>query len=213
VRLARSRAADGKCDDGGPNSISSICNPGTDCTDCGPRTTKACSPMCFDFMWDDRKCDKGCNTFECSHNDCTELEIIEHCLQGVPTLMRQSEAVAGLGAAAASMAAGRVQDVALQVELEPFNVQIDEATKESFLELKLRVKLEWDDHRLFSNAMNPCCGVLPFMLSLTVSWFKMPPALSDGTAPSDSLDHLEAQAAPTHPRAPAEDRGSSPWSQ
>ena len=31
------------------------------------------------------------------------------------------------------------------------------------------------------------------------SWFKMASTLSDDTAPSASLDHLEAQAAPTHP--------------
>ena len=140
-------ANDGLCDDGGPNAVYSICDPATDCTDCGPRTSLACSPTCFEYMWDDRKCDEGCNTFECGHNDCAEMEIIEHCLMSVPTLMRQSEAEAALGAAAASTAADRVQDVALQVQLEPFNVQIDEATKESILEVKLRVKLEWDDRR------------------------------------------------------------------
>ena len=41
----------------------------------------------------------------------------------------------------------------------------------------------------------------------------MPPALPDGPAPSASLDHLEAQAAPAHPRAPAEHLGSSAWLQ
>ena len=35
------------------------------------------------------------------------------------------------------------------------------------------------------------------------SWFKTASTLSDDTAPSASLDHLEAQAAPTHPRAKA----------
>ena len=33
------------------------------------------------------------------------------------------------------------------------------------------------------------------------SRFKMPPALSDDTAPSASLGHLKAQATPMHPRA------------
>lgn len=28
---------DGECDDGGPNSTTSLCAPGSDCTDCGPR--------------------------------------------------------------------------------------------------------------------------------------------------------------------------------
>ena len=37
--------------------------------------------------------------------------------------------------------------------------------------------------------------------ALPSSWLKVPPALSDDTAPSASLDHLEAQAAPTQPRA------------
>ena len=45
------------------------------------------------------------------------------------------------------------------------------------------------------------------------SWFKMTSTLSDDTAPSASLDHLEAQAAPTHPRAPPEQLGGSPWPQ
>ena len=35
-----------------------------------------------------------------------------------------------------------------------------------------------------------------------VSWLKMPSAPSEDSAPSASLDHLEAQAAPTHPGAP-----------
>ena len=33
-------------------------------------------------------------------------------------------------------------------------------------------------------------------------WLKVACALSDDTAPSASLDHLEARAAPTHPGAP-----------
>ena len=42
------------------------------------------------------------------------------------------------------------------------------------------------------------------------TWLKMASTLSDDTAPSASPDHLEAQAAPTHPRAPPEHLGSSP---
>lgn len=30
-------ANDGECDDGGANSLYSICDLGTDCADCGPR--------------------------------------------------------------------------------------------------------------------------------------------------------------------------------
>ncbi len=45
------------------------------------------------------------------------------------------------------------------------------------------------------------------------SWLKTLPALPDDPAPSASLDHLSAQAAPTHPRAPTEHIGSSPWPQ
>ena len=30
-------ASDGACDDGGPGSQFSVCELGTDCTDCGPR--------------------------------------------------------------------------------------------------------------------------------------------------------------------------------
>ena len=32
-----SRASDGACDDGGPGAVSSGCELGSDCTDCGPR--------------------------------------------------------------------------------------------------------------------------------------------------------------------------------
>ena len=41
----------------------------------------------------------------------------------------------------------------------------------------------------------------------------MASTLSDDTAPSASLDRLEAQAAPTHPRASPEHLGSLPWPQ
>ena len=44
-------------------------------------------------------------------------------------------------------------------------------------------------------------------------WLRLASTLSDDTAPSASLDHLEAQAAPTHPRAPPGPLGSSPWPQ
>ena len=47
----------------------------------------------------------------------------------------------------------------------------------------------------------------------TLSWFQMPSALPDETAPSASLGHLQAQAAPMHPGAPPEPLGSSPWPQ
>ena len=42
---------------------------------------------------------------------------------------------------------------------------------------------------------------------------KMASTLSDDSAPSAFLDHLEAQAAPTHPRAPPGPLGSLPWPQ
>ena len=41
-------------------------------------------------------------------------------------------------------------------------------------------------------------------------WLKVPPALPDDTAPSASLDHLRAQAAPEHPRLKPEPLGSLP---
>jgi hypothetical protein len=43
-----------------------------------------------------------------------------------------------------------------------------------------------------------------------VNWLKMASTLSDDTAPPASLDCLEAQAAPTQPRAQPEHLGSSP---
>ena len=46
-----------------------------------------------------------------------------------------------------------------------------------------------------------------------VSWFKAASPLSTDSAQSASLDRLKAQAAPTHPRAPHEQLGGSPWPQ
>ena len=43
------------------------------------------------------------------------------------------------------------------------------------------------------------------------SRWKGPSTPPDDGAPSASLDHLEAQAAPTHPGAPPPPRGGSPW--
>ena len=54
---------------------------------------------------------------------------------------------------------------------------------------------------------------LPSLVLLQLSWFKMASTLSDDTAPSASLDCLEAQGAPTQPRAPPEPLGSLPWPQ
>ena len=44
-----------------------------------------------------------------------------------------------------------------------------------------------------------------------VGWCKGPSALTEDGAPSASLDHLKAPAAPTHPGAPPEPLGCSPW--
>ena len=43
------------------------------------------------------------------------------------------------------------------------------------------------------------------------SWLKMASTLCGDSAPSASLDHGEAQAAPTHPRARPQQLGSLPW--
>ena len=46
-----------------------------------------------------------------------------------------------------------------------------------------------------------------------VGWCKGPSALTEDGAPSASLDHLKAPAAPTHPGAPPPPRAGSPWPQ
>ena len=51
------------------------------------------------------------------------------------------------------------------------------------------------------------------LVYLPNSWFQVPSAQSDDTAPSASRDRVEAQAAPAHPRAKPEPLGSSPWPQ
>jgi hypothetical protein len=51
-------ADDGECDDGGPNSLYSICAYGTDCNDCGPRPPiPGCSNTCPHA--NDGECDDG----------------------------------------------------------------------------------------------------------------------------------------------------------
>ena len=45
------------------------------------------------------------------------------------------------------------------------------------------------------------------------SWYQVPSTLFDDTASSATLDHLKAQAAPTHPGAQPERRGGLPWLQ
>ena len=49
---------DNECDDGGPNSLYSICGLGTDCNDCGPRTVgQTCTDTCETAH--DGECDDG----------------------------------------------------------------------------------------------------------------------------------------------------------
>jgi hypothetical protein len=60
---------------------------------------------------------------------------------------------------------------------------------------------------------HPCLHGVPRLRGRHASWFKTPPALSDDSAPFASLDHLETQAALTHPRVPPKHLGSSPWPQ
>ena len=68
--------------------------------------------------------------------------------------------------------------------------------------------------RLISRDLPPCAGALfkgsHLKLRRPPRWLKMASTLPDDTAPSASLDRLEAQAAPTHPRAPPKHLGSSP---
>ena len=49
---------DSECDDGGPNSLYSICSYGSDCADCGARpATAGCSNTCASS--NDNECDDG----------------------------------------------------------------------------------------------------------------------------------------------------------
>ena len=45
------------------------------------------------------------------------------------------------------------------------------------------------------------------------SWLKVASTLPEDRAPSASLHHLKAQAAPTHPRAQPQQLGGLPWPQ
>ncbi len=65
-------ASDMECDDGGPDSMTSVCAFGTDCSDCGPRDPADCMPRC-----DMRNCgDDGCG------GTCGECTGAETCMAG-----------------------------------------------------------------------------------------------------------------------------------
>jgi len=65
-------AADMECDDGGPDSLYSVCAFGTDCSDCGPRNPADCVPRC-----EERNCgDNGCG------GTCGECAEPETCMGG-----------------------------------------------------------------------------------------------------------------------------------
>jgi len=65
-------AGDMECDDGGPDSMTSVCAFGTDCSDCGPRDPADCMPRC-----DGRNCgDDGCG------GTCGECTGAETCMGG-----------------------------------------------------------------------------------------------------------------------------------
>ncbi len=57
-------ADDGECDDGGPDSITSICTFGSDCGDCGPRDPSSCVPDCEGATCGDNGCGGTCG--ECT---------------------------------------------------------------------------------------------------------------------------------------------------
>ena len=80
--------AKGPCDDGGPGSVSSLCEFGTDCDDCGVRIFCTSCPercqalaltdpenACMESMWNDGTCDAECNNAECDHSAPQPLAI------------------------------------------------------------------------------------------------------------------------------------------
>ena len=87
----------GVCNDGGPGDpfpIAQLCEPGTDCQDCGVRIfCLDCPPAChernmqrpnegcMESQWNDGKCDASCNNPECEFNDCTLSQIASVCVQ------------------------------------------------------------------------------------------------------------------------------------
>ncbi len=62
-------ADNGRCEDGGPLSMASICLPATDCNDCGPRDVPGCSNTCAtarnDICEEGRGCDTGTDCHDC----------------------------------------------------------------------------------------------------------------------------------------------------
>ena len=78
---------------------------------------------------------------------------------------------------------------------------------------KLTSQIEDEDEKLAVDILYRAMTYPIIQIAENASWFIMASTLSDNTAPSASLDHLEAQAAPTQPRAQPEPLGSLPWPQ
>lgn len=76
-------AGDDECDDGGEDSLYSICDFGTDCADCGPRNRADCVPRCENADGEPYECGSDgcfaeCGTCPagqvCSWRECCEPE-------------------------------------------------------------------------------------------------------------------------------------------
>lgn len=63
-------ASDGLCDDGGPGSVYSVCELGSDCSDCGPRDNAPDHSLCRSGLCQEpcTGCGYTCSDF-CDHSD------------------------------------------------------------------------------------------------------------------------------------------------
>ena len=98
-------AYDGECDDGGPDSLTSACDYGTDCADCGSRDendgggggggTEICDDSCEfagDGVCDDggpdsefAACDLGTDCSDCGPRESSaKVQKIKHVFRGIP---------------------------------------------------------------------------------------------------------------------------------
>ena len=174
---------DQMCDDGGANSSYSICDFGTDCADCGPRTSadgdfpegidlgffSACTDcptacqersdreeeMCTTAMWNkDGICNPTCNNWECNHDG-------NDCTpkQAYDACKIEQEREGSQLKQSPSKTTPLEFNI---LEFESLNVNLDEGSNQWVLEVGLKVSLRWHDLRLSTTS---CRHALPEMLS------------------------------------------------
>ena len=184
---------DGACDDGGTGSSYADCSYGSDCIDCGTRSDPSLalctscplecnnkgaadrdtSNWCLEAAWGaNGVCDPACNNAECDHDgsDCTLSQALDEC----------KPLQAAQGAALVTVAGSKANVEFNIIQMEPFNVALDDTTNQWKMEIEMTISLRWSDSRLLTAE---CRKKLNEMLSF------------DSDATAQTREELEANRA------------------